>query len=467
VRSHIGFFLASLLVLALGLAARAEAVTITEFPIGPGSAPRYIHPGPDGNLWFTDGGSNPGIGRIDTTGQFLPTISDPNDPVDLVTLPDGSVLWTGDSGFGLRRPDGGIVTRNTGYGTYGIALMLDGTPRFTAGVSNGHGVCRVTDFSNLDFACSVETGGRTRLTGLALGSDGRLWAAGPEANVIYRLDPNGEFHDQELDLPTGTTPARLALASDGNLWVTMYGPSAIDRITPSATRFPPFPLPPGSGPNDITVGPDGALWITEYDAGRIDRMALDGTVTNKFPLPTANAHPAGITVGPDGAIWFTELGAGKIGRLQLDSAGGGSGGVVDNVAPRFTRGASFSHRRFRVAAGRTPVSARSVPRGTVLSYSLSEPAKATIIIARKAPGRHSNGLCRAPSHSNRGARHCTRWVNVGVLTRSALQGANSLTFTGRIGRRALKPHAYRATVMARDAAGNASTGSSARFTIVR
>jgi hypothetical protein len=40
-------------------------------------------------------------------------------------------------------------------------------------------------------------------------------------------------------------------------------------------------------------------------------------------------------------------------------------------------------------------------------------------------------------------------------------------FTGRIGRRALRPGAYRATVTAKDAAGNASKGSSARFTVVR
>jgi hypothetical protein len=83
-------------------------------------------------------------------------------------------------------------------------------------------------------------------------------------------------------------------------------------------------------------------------------MALDGTVTNQFTIPTPNSHPAGITVGPDGAIWFTELGAGKIGRLQLDAggAGGGGGGIVDKVAPSFTRGASFSNKRFRVQPAR-------------------------------------------------------------------------------------------------------------------
>lgn len=89
------------------------------------------------------------------------------------------------------------------------------------------------------------------------------------------------------------------------------------------------------------------------------------------------------------------------------------------------------------------------------------------MIARRSAGRKVGKSCRAPSHSNRGKPHCTRYVKVGTLTRGALQGPNSVKFTGRIGRRALKPGAYRASVTAKDAAGNVSKASSAGFTIVR
>lgn len=41
-----------------------------------------------------------------------------------------------------------------------------------------------------------------------------------------------------------------------------------------------------------------------------------------------------------------------------------------------------------------------------------------------------------------------------------------MAFTGRIGRKALKPGSYRATVTAKDAAGNASKPSTTNFTIV-
>jgi hypothetical protein len=248
----------------------------------------------------------------------------------------------------------------------------------------------------------------------------------------------------------------------------MVGASAIDRITPAGVRTR-FPLPAtGLEPNDITLGPDGALWFTEYSGNAIGRMTIDGTVTNTFPVPTAGANPSGLTTGPDGAIWFTELAAAKIGRLVVPglSSGGGPGGG-EGVAPTFLRGARFSVRRFRVGAANTPVSARRVPKGTTLSYSLSEPSTVKIRIARKAPGRRVHGSCKAPSRKNRGGRHCTRYVTVATLTRHGAQGINFVPFSGRIRHKALKHGGYRASVTAKDAAGNTSKASSAAFTIVR
>ena len=58
-------------------------------------------------------------------------------------------------------------------------------------------------------------------------------------------------------------------------------------------------------------------------------------------------------------------------------------------------------------------------------------------------------------------------VTVGTLKRRGLQGVNRVVFTGRIGRRALRPGSYRAIATAKDAAGNASAPSAASFTIAR
>jgi hypothetical protein len=53
------------------------------------------------------------------------------------------------------------------------------------------------------------------------------------------------------------------------------------------------------------------------------------------------------------------------------------------------------------------------------------------------------------------------------LTRAAVTGANTVPFSGRIGRRKLAPGRYRVVVTVRDAAGNTSSPKTAAFRIVR
>ena len=66
--------------------------TITEFPLPqPQSFPGPITAGPDGALWFPEGGANPRIGRITTAGavtEFPIT----NSPGGITAGPDGA-LW--------------------------------------------------------------------------------------------------------------------------------------------------------------------------------------------------------------------------------------------------------------------------------------------------------------------------------------------------------------------------------------
>jgi hypothetical protein len=79
-----------------------------------------------------------------------------------------------------------------------------------------------------------------------------------------------------------------------------------------------------------------------------------------------------------------------------------------------------------------------VPRGTRLRYTLSEDAQVVIRIKRRLAGRPA------------------RYGRVGTLTRSGAKGLNRIRFTGRIGRRALRPGRHRAVIRALDAAGNRS-----------
>ena len=90
-----------------------------------------------------------------------------------------------------------------------------------------------------------------------------------------------------------------------------------------------------------------------------------------------------------------------------------------------------------------------------------------IAIARRAPGRRVGRRCRPPSRRLSGRRRCVRYVRVGALRASGKAGVNRLSFSGRIGRRALRPGRYRARATATDLAGNVSAERRLTFRVVR
>jgi hypothetical protein len=118
----------------------------------------------------------------------------------------------------------------------------------------------------------------------------------------------------------------------------------------------------------------------------------------------------------------------------------------DRVRPVISR-LRVSPRRWRLARGRT-AKAAAVKRGTTISFLLSERARTTLRIERRS-GR--------------------RWHAVVTLTRTSMRaGANSVKFTGRVGRRIrLRPGTHRLVVTAIDPAGNRSAAGRVGFTVVR
>ena len=91
----------------------------------------------------------------------------------------------------------------------------------------------------------------------------------------------------------------------------------------------------------------------------------------------------------------------------------------------------------------------------------SRPAEDSAVIRRRR-------VCVKRTRRNRGSRRCTRYVRAGrTLTRTSKAGRNRVKFTGRIGRRALKPGRYRLTIVATDAAGNRSRARRLNFRIVK
>jgi hypothetical protein len=130
---------------------------------------------------------------------------------------------------------------------------------------------------------------------------------------------------------------------------------------------------------------------------------------------------------------------------------------------------TISNRRFRVGRNSTAVIARRAPTGTSFQFTLTAQAAVKIAITGSRGGMRRGRRCVAPSAKLRRAhaRKCTRTIAVGTLRRLNLHvGTDAVSFSGRIGRRALNPGSYVAVLGASNAAGH-SRKVALRFTVVR
>ena len=165
---------------------------------------------------------------------------------------------------------------------------------------------------------------------------------------------------------------------------------------------------------------------------------------------------ANATGSPQATVAISEPAVGDPGDPggPSDPSGGGQDPLpdlppVDLVAPQIS-GLKVAPARFGVSRRRTAAVAR-VRRGTKIRYSLSEAATVQL--------RFQRAVARSGSRR--------RWVKAGALRRTGLAGANRVAFSGRIGRRALRPGRYRLIVTATDAAGNRSSAKPLPLRVLR
>jgi hypothetical protein len=134
----------------------------------------------------------------------------------------------------------------------------------------------------------------------------------------------------------------------------------------------------------------------------------------------------------------------------------------DTTAPEFVGPLTATNTTFRVG---DPES--SAERGTHLRYTLTQEASVTFTVERKTAGRREGGTCRRTTARNRKGAPCTIWVPQGSPVVAAVEGANSTPFSGKIGRKALKPGSYRVRAVATDAVGNESAEKRVKLKIVK
>jgi streptogramin lyase len=316
-----------------GLEERRLLSTVNEFPVPTArSLPFAITAGSDGNLWFTEPGSNH-IAMITLDGSVT-EFAGPfvGNPTAITGGPDGN-LWfgagDGDTAIGRIAPDGSLTEfpiqgfENT---VEGITAGPDGNVWFTEfDYPRDSSIGRITpDGQMTHFPLS---GVSIAIGAITAGPDGNFWfshlASGAFSSAIARITPDGAITD---NLAPGV--AGIAAGADGNLWGTgahydSHGvllSGYIQRLTLDG-QVTEFALPTATQPTMITAGPDGNLWFTEPDANQIGMITPGGQIT-EYPVPTPNSRPSGITAGPDGNVWFTELGSNQIGEFVLNDGGG-------------------------------------------------------------------------------------------------------------------------------------------------
>jgi virginiamycin B lyase len=298
------------------------------------SEPNGLTVGPDGALWFTNGG-NDSIGRI-TTGGTVTNFTGPGvivSPGSITTGPDGA-LWfvNGNNRIG-RITTGGVVTTYPGVG---ISSPSD----ITAGPD---GALWFTNFSNNSIG-RIATGGTvSNFTGAGIsgpdgittGPDGALWFANETGDSIGRITTGGTV--STYTGPGLARPAGIISGPDGALWFVNgdVEDSSVGRITTGGT-VTNYTDPSISGPTDIVSGPDGALWFTNY--GSIGRVTVGGTVSS-FTDPSIG-NTFGVASGPDGAVWFTNYDNDSIGQIvavpgapAIRSVRSGIGSITVSFAP--------------------------------------------------------------------------------------------------------------------------------------
>jgi hypothetical protein len=313
-------------------------------------------------------------------------------------------------------------------------------------------------------------------------------------------------------------PIVVGVGSSGQALVTSFQVTAGQKNAVTAFRPPDGsfgqPLLVSSGAAEVAAvsadtsdaGDSVIAWLQEqgpshvahargFDATppQVSGVSVPATAEQGIPVPFA--AQAFDVWGPVSLSWnfgdgtatdanpshaFSALGLQPVTVTATDSVGNSAsqGGSVD-VRPAATGGPSAGPPRlanlsqtnpsFRVGRRSTATSAgrrRRAPVGTTFRFVLDKPASVAIVITRSRPGRRSGRRCVKPTKRLARRKRCTRFVRQHKLTRDAKLGANSVAYSGRVRRRALKPGRYRATFVA-TSTGLRGTSKALRFNVVR
>lgn len=238
------------------------------------------------------------------------------------------------------------------------------------------------------------------------------------------------------------------------------GPASVDV---SYSDYDPATIKKIFGTGTVMTGP-GNISADPLFAGALDLHPQTGSpaIDSGDPAATSDSLDldgnARVLDATGSGSARRDMGAFEAPAVAPPSPAGGSqpGGSQPAPAPAGSvapaafalSGLSISPSRFAVAGGGSKPRGARTPRGTRFGFQLSSAADVSITIQRRLAG------------------HRARFHKVGSLRRHEAAGRGSIRFSGKLGRKALRPGRYRALVTAVDAAGHRSSPQRVTFTIV-
>jgi streptogramin lyase len=310
--------------LVVSVAQAAPIGTLKQFRIPTANGnPKEITQGSDGNFWFTEAHVNPpqaqnhSVGRITPAGaitEFLVcTFCFPN---DIVQGPGGILYFTkSDPGLGRITTSGtvlpDVVPPNTLANGNGVAVS--GNAIYFAAF-NTNSIWRYDTVADAFREFPIPTPSATPFD-VAVAPDGTVWFTEFGGNKIGRLNPaTGAITETTLGGgPNG--PRGIAIGVDGKVWFTKRFDDLVGFLDPATNAVTEFATAPGAGAEGIAAAPDGSAWFAQSVAGNVARITTAGVITEGKSVK--GSEPFGVMVARNGDPWYAELSADKIADLQL------------------------------------------------------------------------------------------------------------------------------------------------------
>jgi len=270
---------------------------IQEFVVPDGiSSPHSIAVGPSGNVWFAEKvGKN--LVMFDPERKAFEIHPLPSDwgnlgPSRITLAPNGSV-W-----FSVRR------WADSFDGTWFLGRFDPGTGTF------GRYVLKDTNTASEGDANE----GNVSPDDLLVDREGHIWFLSPEANKVYRFEPDGAGL-RGYPIPTPYSyPKGIAIDGSGTIWFAEANANKIGKFVPASATFSEYKIPtPFANPETLTVDGAGRVWFVELRTNRLSVFYPEGERFYEALIPTAGGLPNAIAADAKGGIWFLEYMGNKVG----------------------------------------------------------------------------------------------------------------------------------------------------------